>query len=61
MCSSDLGSLVSMYLRTPGMTESDGVRPTQQGTAVAKDTWLLAIAAALVLAGGKGKGAKTAE
>ena len=55
------GSLVSMYLRTPGMTESDGVRPTQQGTAVAKDTWLLAIAAALVLAGGKGKGAKTAE
>ena len=43
------------------MTESDGVRPTQQGTAVAKDTWLLAIAAALVLAGGKGKGAKTAE
>ena len=55
------GSLVSMYLRTPGMTEADGVRPTQEGTAVAKDTWLLAIAAALLLAGGKDKGAKTAE
>ena len=55
------GSLVSMYLRTPGMTQADGVRPTQEGTAIAKDTWLLAIAAALVLAGGKGKGAKTAE
>ncbi|MGP9536513.1 hypothetical protein ACT3SP_00780 [Brachybacterium sp. AOP43-C2-M15] len=47
------GSMVSMYLRTPGMTEADGVRPTQDGTAVAKDTWLLAIAAALLLSGGK--------
>lgn len=46
------GSLVSMYLRTPGMTEEDGVRPTQEGTAVAKDTWLLAIAAALIVSGG---------
>ena len=46
------GSLVSMYLRTPGMTESDGVRPTQDGTPIAKDTWLLAIAAALLLVGG---------
>ncbi|MFC7457426.1 hypothetical protein ACFQS2_09530 [Brachybacterium sp. GCM10030267] len=44
------GSLVSMYLRTPEMTESDGVRPSQDGTAVAKDTWLLAIAGALLLA-----------
>ena len=49
------GSMVSMYLRTPGMTEDDGVRPTQDGTAVAKDTWLLAIAAALVLSGGSKK------
>lgn len=51
------GSLVAMYLRTPGMTESDGVRPTQEGTAVAKDSWMLAIAAALVLQGSS-KGAK---
>ena len=49
------GSMVSMYLRTPGMTQDDGVRPTQDGTAVAKDTWLLAIAAALVLSGGSKK------
>jgi len=47
------GSMVSMYLRTPGMTEADGVRPSQDGTAVAKDSWLLAIAAALVLSQGK--------
>ena len=43
------GSMMSMYLRTPGMTESDGVRPTQDGTAIAKDTWMLAIAGALLL------------
>ena len=49
------GSMVSMYLRTSGMTQDDGVRPTQDGTAVAKDTWLLAIAAALVLSGGSKK------
>lgn len=50
------GSMMAMYLRTPGMTESDGVRPTQDGTAVAKDSWMLAIAAALVLEGSsKGK------
>lgn len=51
------GSMVSMYLRTPGMTEADGVRPSQDGVAVAKDSWLLAIAAALVLSQ-KGKSAK---
>ena len=51
------GSMMSMYLRTPGMTEADGVRPTQDGTSLAKDSWLLAIAAALLLSEGK----KTAE
>lgn len=49
------GSMISMYLRTPGMTESDGVRPTQDGTAVAKDSWMLAIAAALLLNQADGK------
>ncbi|HLS63690.1 MAG TPA: hypothetical protein VK060_09950 [Ruania sp.] len=43
------GSLVWMYLRTPGLTESDGVRPSQQGTAFAKDIWLAAIGLALLL------------
>lgn len=47
------GSMMSMYLRTPGMTEADGVRPSQDGTALAKDSWLLAIAAALLLSEGK--------
>lgn len=47
------GSMMSMYLRTPAMTEADGVRPSQDGTALAKDSWLLAIAAALILSEGK--------
>ena len=46
------GAMMAMYLRTPEMTESDGVRPTQDGTALAKDSWLLAIAAALIVSGG---------
>jgi hypothetical protein len=43
------GSLFTMYLRTPGMTLEDGLRPSPQGTALAKDIWMLGIAAALVL------------
>ncbi|WP_114854035.1 DoxX family membrane protein [Brachybacterium sp. YJGR34] len=54
------GSMVAMYLRTPEMTEADGIRPSQEGTAVAKDSWMLAIAAALLLEGGR-TGAKAAK
>jgi hypothetical protein len=43
------GSLLAMYLRTPGMTEADGIRPSQKGTAMAKDVWMFGIAVALVL------------
>lgn len=43
------GGLVYMYLKTPGMTQPDGFRPTVQGTALAKDIWLLAIGLALLL------------
>lgn len=40
--------LLGMYFRIPGMTQ-DGIRPSQQGTALAKDSWLLAIGLALML------------
>lgn len=36
-------ALVGLYLRTPGMREEGSIRPTQQGTAVAKDVWMLGI------------------
>ena len=41
--------LVTMYLKTPGMTEADGVRPTSEGVALSKDSWLAAIAGTLIL------------
>jgi len=43
------GGLVGMYLRTPGMRENGTIRPSQNGTAVAKDVWMLGIGTALVL------------
>lgn len=42
------GGLMGMYFKVPGMTE-DGIRPTQRGAALAKDSWLLAIGTALIL------------
>lgn len=47
--------MLSMYFRNEGMTESDGVRPTQDGTPLAKDAWLAAIAMALVSSGKKSR------
>jgi len=41
------GALLGMWWRTPGM--HDGLRPTQQGTALAKDSWMLGIGAGLLI------------
>ncbi|MUK02829.1 hypothetical protein GM708_13370 [Vibrio cholerae] len=41
--------MMAMYFRTPEMTQEDGVRPTQDGTSVAKDIWMVGIALALIL------------
>jgi hypothetical protein len=41
--------LLGLYARTPGMRKEDGVRPTQQGTALAKDVWMLGIGLGLVI------------
>jgi hypothetical protein len=35
--------LLGMYLRTPGMRMDGSLRPTQEGTALAKDIWMLGI------------------
>jgi hypothetical protein len=42
-------ALLGMYARTPGLTKEDGIRPTRQGTALAKDVWLLGIGAGLTI------------
>lgn len=41
--------LLAIYFKTPGMTQEDGVRPTQEGTSVAKDVWMLGIGLSLIL------------
>ncbi|WP_122818273.1 hypothetical protein [Nocardioides pantholopis] len=41
-------SLMGMYFRTPSMTLADGIRPSQEGMGLAKDSWL--VGAGLTLA-----------
>jgi hypothetical protein len=43
------GSLTRLYLIAPGMRREGSLGPTQQGIALVKDSWMLAIGAALVL------------
>jgi hypothetical protein len=41
--------LLGLYARTPGMRKEGSVFPTQQGIAIAKDSWLLGIGIGLVI------------
>lgn len=45
------GGLVRLYLKTPGLTQEDGIRPTQKGTPIAKDFWMLGIGLGLFIDG----------
>ena len=45
------GGLLQTYRKTPGMTRDDGIRPTQDGTSIAKDVWMFASGLALVIDG----------
>ena len=46
------GGLVNMYLNTPGMTaEGSKFRPSQEGTGIAKDVWLVGAGLSLVISG----------
>ncbi|MGH9110210.1 MAG: hypothetical protein ACRDY3_12235 [Acidimicrobiales bacterium] len=40
--------LLGLYLKTPGMRIEGSIRPSQQGTALAKDFWLLGIGISLL-------------
>lgn len=42
------GSLIAMYLRTPALHEPGSVWPTQAGTAISKDIWMLGIGLGLL-------------
>jgi uncharacterized membrane protein YphA (DoxX/SURF4 family) len=43
------GALLGMWWRTPGMHEPGSPRPTHQGIAIAKDSWMFAIGLGLVV------------
>ncbi|MCD2194092.1 hypothetical protein LQ327_11975 [Actinomycetospora endophytica] len=43
------GGLLGLYLRTPGMRQEGSLKPTQQGTAIAKDVWMLGIAGGFIV------------
>jgi hypothetical protein len=43
------GGLLGLYLRTPGLRKPGSLRPTQDGTAIAKDVWLLGAGLGLVI------------
>ena len=43
--------LVNLYLKTPGLTEEDGIRPTQDGIGIAKDVWLVGVGTTLLMNG----------
>ncbi|MFL6163224.1 MAG: hypothetical protein ACJ74U_13460 [Jatrophihabitantaceae bacterium] len=42
------GGLLGLYVRTPGMHDSR-LRPTRQGTPIAKDVWLASIGLSLLI------------
>ncbi|MCX4632460.1 MULTISPECIES: hypothetical protein [unclassified Streptomyces] len=42
---------LGLYLRTPGMRQEGSLRPTEQGTALAKDVWMLGIGLSLIAEG----------
>jgi uncharacterized membrane protein YphA (DoxX/SURF4 family) len=42
------GSLITMYLRTPALHEPGSIWPTQAGTGVSKDVWMLGIGMSLL-------------
>lgn len=57
-------SLMGVYLKTPSMTLDDGIRPSQEGTAVAKDVWLVGAGLTLLsqgIAGAAKSGLKTSK
>jgi hypothetical protein len=49
------GGLMGLYLKTPGLREEGSLKPTQAGTAIAKDVWMLGIGAGLLLDGLNGR------
>jgi uncharacterized membrane protein YphA (DoxX/SURF4 family) len=41
--------VLGLYLRTPGMRRQGSLRPTEEGIVLAKDVWMVGIAAGLLI------------
>lgn len=54
-------SLMGVYFTNPAMTQDDGIRPSQEGTAMAKDAWLVGAGLTLLTQGLAGKAKKKAQ
>ena len=55
------GSLMGMYFTNPAMTQDDGIRPSAEGTALAKDSWLVGAGLTLLTQGLAWKAKKKAQ
>ncbi|MGW7196505.1 hypothetical protein [Streptomyces chryseus] len=44
---------LGLYVRTPGMRREGSLAPTEQGTVLAKDVWMLGIGVSLIVEGVK--------
>ncbi|MFJ9417138.1 hypothetical protein ACIRPT_23530 [Streptomyces sp. NPDC101227] len=55
------GGLVGLYLRLPGMRQPGGLRPTEEGVALAKDSWMLGIGLGFLSAPCRGRRSATAR
>jgi hypothetical protein len=45
------GGLLGLYLKTPGMRKPGSLAPTQEGLALAKDSWLVGIGLSIFIRG----------
>ncbi|MPV87311.1 hypothetical protein [Georgenia ruanii] len=43
------GALLRVYTKVPGLTQEGSLRPTQDGTVIAKDVWMAGIAWSLLV------------
>ncbi|MHB1593169.1 MAG: hypothetical protein ACYCO9_18760 [Streptosporangiaceae bacterium] len=49
------GGLVSLYARTPALRKPGSIWPSQAGTAVSKDAWMLGIGLSLLISAVEGR------
>ncbi|HET9770392.1 MAG TPA: hypothetical protein VFS16_05845 [Acidimicrobiia bacterium] len=49
------GGLLGLYFKVPGLKQEGSLKPTQDGIAIAKDSWLLGIGLSLLVSGLRGE------